>query len=221
MLTFTGVDRWTEIDHILSFLESCSRPWREAIEFGLLFNGRDAEGPKCKARYLTIHELPLYAEFIPNTALHVCGSEGKAQFLQPSWHMGRAIQFCQRIQLNGSWTDEEVLTLCEKYSRHGIITQLNHSFGQRQRLARNHHILFDCSGGKGLVPSSWKLPEGSEPVVSMAGGLGPDNIQEATQAYTKANPISPMGWDMESSLRTNDRFDLKIVEKVYKIVSQR
>ena len=74
--------------------------------------------------------------------------------------------------------------------------------------------LFDKSGGRGAAPPSWpKAREGA--FCGYAGGLNPDNIGVALPAIAACVPEGQPYWiDMESGVRTDDRFDLDKCELV-------
>jgi phosphoribosylanthranilate isomerase len=69
----------------------------------------------------------------------------------------------------------------------------------------NASLLFDPSGGRGIEPFSWPVPPlGAR--MGYAGGIGPDNLLDVLRAI---GPVeSPFWIDMESGVRTDDRFDL-------------
>ena len=96
----------------------------------------------------------------------------------------------------------------------------------------NLSILFDRSGGKGISPEKWPKPIYNVDC-GYAGGLGPDNLNEQIlkiietvgqqTVYEVDFPFAPLQidvpfWiDMETSVRTNDKFDLKKVRKCLEI----
>lgn len=70
--------------------------------------------------------------------------------------------------------------------------------------------LFDTSGGRGLAPVSWPTNPG-DAIVGFAGGISPANIaavRKATSAATQAG----FWLDFEGGARTDDWFDLDLVE---------
>jgi hypothetical protein len=66
--------------------------------------------------------------------------------------------------------------------------------------------LFDPSGGRGIEPFSWPCaPFGLR--MGYAGGINPDTVLGVLEAI---GPVSRDFWiDMESGVRTDDRFDLR------------
>lgn len=73
-----------------------------------------------------------------------------------------------------------------------------------------HSLLFDPSGGRGIGGHAWPSPP---PATRMgyAGGIGPDNIE---QVLDQVAPLGAAWIDMESGVRTDDRFDLDKVREV-------
>jgi hypothetical protein len=75
--------------------------------------------------------------------------------------------------------------------------------------------LFDRSGGAGVAPASWPRHPGGGRLVGYAGGLGPENVRAALEAIGAEGPY----WiDMESGVRTGDRFDLELCRCVCEAV---
>lgn len=80
--------------------------------------------------------------------------------------------------------------------------------------APNHALLFDASAGAGISPDKWSAPVPGH-YCGYAGGLGPENIAENLKMIEKVTPADYITWvDMESKVRTNDKFDLAKVRTV-------
>ncbi len=76
-------------------------------------------------------------------------------------------------------------------------------------------ILFDPSGGRGIEPFRWPCsPSGVR--MGYAGGITPDNVLDVLRAI---GPVEPTWIDMESGVRTDDRFDLGKVRRVLEQVA--
>lgn len=63
----------------------------------------------------------------------------------------------------------------------------------------------DDSGGRGWAAEAWMEPE--TPFFGYGGGIGPENVAEVVRAIEKVCP-GDFWIDMESRIRTEDRFDL-------------
>lgn len=83
---------------------------------------------------------------------------------------------------------------------------------------RNVSMLFDLSGGAGIVPKNWVGPHQTIPC-GYAGGLGPDNVLSEIERIEKVLPENYNYWiDMERNVRTEDDSTLDL-EKVCKVLS--
>lgn len=80
--------------------------------------------------------------------------------------------------------------------------------------------LFDCSGGRGIL-NDWSKPfidkDGKALFCGYAGGLGPENIAEELKKIDNIVGDATIWIDMESKLRTDNRFDLDKCEQVLQI----
>lgn len=81
--------------------------------------------------------------------------------------------------------------------------------------------LFDASGGRGVETKEWPKPfldsDGAPIYCGYAGGLGPDNIAEEVQRIADAAGDMTIWIDMETKLRTGDKFDLEKCERVLQV----
>lgn len=80
--------------------------------------------------------------------------------------------------------------------------------------------LFDRSGGRGELPGQWPR---SLPGVycGYAGGLRPENLDAQLDQIVEANGDQPFWIDVESGVRTDDKFDLKKVAQLLRMVAKR
>lgn len=104
----------------------------------------------------------------------------------------------------------------------GPYQKTNLSFPIEKYAQFNVSPLFDTSGGRGLEPSIWPKPfefDGSTLLCGYAGGLGPANIREHLDKLAEVVGDAEIWVDMESSIRTNDEFDLNKCEQVLEIVN--
>ena len=78
----------------------------------------------------------------------------------------------------------------------------------------NFSVLLDASGGRG-INTPIGIPTGLEDAkIGFAGGINPDNVKKKLQ-YLLENPNVGDFWiDMESGVRTDDRFDISKVLEV-------
>jgi hypothetical protein len=128
-----------------------------------------------------------------------------------------------RIQLNFSPYDAAplFLDLLEKYPKNQFIFQVG-SKGKKDKKTLlengldkglNLAVLFDRSGGKGILPDKWPEPLFPKVYHGYAGGLGPDTLEEEIPKILEASRDQTIWIDMESRVRSEDdeQFDLEKV----------
>lgn len=227
-VTMTGADQTINT----SDLEQLSRKF-PFVEWGILFS-KQKQG---LCRYPTedwlneLRELKLKFPEIKLSA-HLCGQWVKevceSSFTFSEYLNGIAGIF-DRFQLN--MTDDRFMTLDfgvlkirmknfpavilqtkRKFQRFEWVQLLNKPGSSLPRL----DMLYDCSGGKGLSPSSWVKPV-DDIYCGLAGGLGPDNIESELANIQAIVGDSDYWIDMESKVRTDERFDLEKCQKVLEV----
>ena len=204
--TFTGVDAHTDLNRLLALADE------HHCEFGVLFSeaqqGQNTRYPSP----VFIEDFLETVEAHPNpvrTAAHVCGRFARC-IMERDFDAVEALPLRRfsRVQVNHTEPDLQVL---EDFSRHigrPVIAQWRNDdqFTQHSSLV---NWLFDPSGGRGESAERWPMNATGE-LVGYSGGLSPDNIMEMIQLSR-----SPLYWvDMETGVRTNNRFDLDKVEAV-------
>lgn len=238
-ITLTGAD--DSVDPVE--LAKISAKFRH-VEWGILFSNSNCG----TGRYPSREWRREFYKVAPDVAraAHICGTTLLEEFAGGG-HGGLREELgeFQRIQLNfnakrlhpsvlhGLVEQWESEAWCD---RDGVgqtfITQHNDANAGVHKLFSNHRhiphfnhaILFDASGGAGLSPASWPRPL-PHMRCGYAGGLGPENIAaemaQIVQAVASRHslPQHAHTWlDMESKLRTNDKFDLDKVREVIEIV---
>lgn len=216
--TLTGVDDATD----LARLPSLSRDY-PIVEWGFLYSPTRQGQP---GRYPSVATLQRAFRDLPGdvrVALHVCG-EGVADLLarEPVAHELMTLVAARggRVQLNFSQTRNPVdlvalARFLDEFPKTSFITQHNTSNQDVWRALSahpNHAILFDASGGTGILPKQWPQPV-SAAACGYAGGLGPDSLYRNLGNIAAAAGHRPFWIDMESRLRLKDgdgidRFDL-------------
>lgn len=207
-MTLTGADESAEPSALAEL--SLEYPF---IEWGVLFSPK-AEGherypqPEWRKKFATLPVL---------RSAHLCG-QAMAQFIAGDAALLAELESYGRIQLNFSarrMRPEALDALAlriETMAAQSIIVQLhpgNSDFWPRLGAAQHVQALFDCSGGKGLAPSTWEAPvPGIE--CGYAGGLSPLTLSDQILAIRQACQGQRVWIDMESSLRTGRIFDLDL-----------
>lgn len=210
-ITLTGAEDSVAPEKLIELAESFS-PGR--VEFGILYSAERAG----TGRYPTkawITRLLAEVGRLGSTrlSLHLCGREAILGYFFNSGFVGEVSPLFGRVQLNLRALDYIPRLVVDGIAKHPVqtvITQYNPNNASLTELLsglKNHAVLFDGSGGRGVCPEKWEgalsdVPHG------YAGGLGPDNLEiELRNIMSVASP----GWwvDMESKLRDErDQFDL-------------
>lgn len=200
-VTLTGADECTDIDHLVRLVSADPH-----LEVGLLCTAT----PDGRNRYPSLAWLQATAAALTGRcAIHVCGRGARQQLLEGK--LASLVSHARRVQVNGIVQPHEVPDLARRVPV--LITQHNDKNRglANARLATNHCVLVDGSGGTGRSPERWERPK-TPLQVGFAGGLGPDNIgTELAQIHAVAEGHY---WiDLEGKLRTDDWFDLALCER--------
>lgn len=200
-ITFTGADDWTDVGEMQRL--SAHYP----IEWGILFStSRQGVDP----RYPSEGALSRLVRSGLRLAAHLCGDYSKAIMTGRPISPPVDLSAFTRIQINHVSPDPEVIGEFQKIWGPRCIAQTR---GPEFPPSAEIDWLFDASGGRGLAPASW-LPYPGR-FVGYAGGIGPDNIAAVIAAIDAPGTF----WiDMESKVRTNDRFDLDLCRRVCEAV---
>lgn len=152
-------------------------------------------------------------------AMHLCGGAFLG-FIDNDPEILGLMRGFRRIQLNlefgnvaGKFDLAKLLAQIRAHPEFEFViqyTEKNRDLLPRLRDLPNHAILFDQSAGRGVAPDSWPAPIAGH-FCGYAGGLNPDNIGRHLAAIAQAAGAAETWIDMESGVRTDDRFDLKKV----------
>lgn len=196
-ITFTGADENTDLT-ALSWMIAAN----PSVEIGLLYSAT----PEGRNRYPSTEWLEKAASVLHGRcAIHVCGKIARAQLREGV--LKPIVMHAARVQVNGTVAPEELAALAARVPV--VVTQHTESNASLASVAvKNHQLLVDGSGGRGIAPQHWVRPE-TPKLVGFAGGLGPSNI--ATEIHRIEDAACGPWWiDMESSLRNQDDwFDIE------------
>lgn len=205
-ITFTGADDWTDVAGMVDL----SRQY--PIEWGILFSpsrqGVDARYPSAGGDAL-FHMM--WANICRSA--HLCGQHSRDVMSGKSLATTIPVDLGHfgRVQVNHAQPVPRTIML-EIQDGWGP-TPIAQCRGASFPVDTSVDWLFDCSGGRGETPVAW--PEYPGRLVGYAGGIGPDNVASVIESIAATGPY----WiDMESKVRTNDRFDLALVRRVCEIV---
>ncbi|WP_291517410.1 hypothetical protein [Acidovorax sp.] len=207
--TLTGVDEKTALHELIDL--SVDHP---IAEWGFLYSPKRQGQP---GRYPSIAMLGKSFSDLPanvRVALHVCG-QGVPDLLAGESKVSRLVAMVGerggRVQLNFNQTREPIdLDALRDFlkANHAlqVITQHNdansHVWPALQG-AGNHAVLFDSSGGRGILAGQWQQALNGVPC-GYAGGLGCNNLDEQLEAIAAAAGSASTWIDMEGSLRRMD-----------------
>ena len=202
-VAFSGIDRWTKPKDALALYQQY--PF---VEFVYLLTDNRYAGN----RYPLPVILKGYKKLGIPMAVHLCGKIAHDLIKTGDWKpvenmLGDSFSLFDRIQFN--------IPKTKKFSRElqfpddkQIIIQLHE--GTEDLLNHYGHLpniqgFQDGSAGRGILCTDW-----IEPLTSFfgyAGGLNQDNVVESVCAIEQVC-ASDFWIDMESGIRTNDRFDI-------------
>lgn len=215
-ITITGADDQVEPRDLVSL--SLDYPM---VEWGILRSEKRRGTPRCPSDkwirefYLANWNWPI------RTAHHLCGSYARhaLEGLDQNVDWADNISARSRIQLNGytqfvrgggalnlrHWTQQCYAIILQCTDAAAVTTpDLSGSTGGSEI-----QTLFDPSGGRGVPQVGW--PNFGRPC-GYAGGIGPNNVAETIYSL---EALGIEYWiDMESGVRTDDRFDLGKVKIV-------
>lgn len=221
-VTFTGADDTTNPEDLAAI--ASGRPWLEfAVLLSLTQQGNDRYPSQAWRQKFAQSSLSR-----AQRALHLCGRI-VLQFFDGSIaaeHIAE-IEAVRRVQLNFSAVQlplgdldqlqDRLMSWCERIPDIEFILQYNHDNAElparlnREELQSRISFLADASGGRGIAPLKWPAPIAGFRT-DYAGGIGPGRIAEVLRTLAEVTPRA--GLDMESSLRTDGRFELTKVRQV-------
>lgn len=234
-ITFSGADNSIEPAELLLNIVMWNRnSVQPTIELGILLSAKNMGAP----RYPTIEWLDELTKYnsIAHVELagHMCGAWARDMAAGNFTFADSFPQYWavfKRIQINLKGYDGLVAnTMFDNLKKYGknkqYIIQMDglHDWILDECLKQKINVapLFDQSGGEGKTPAKWPTYN-NELIdrIGWAGGLGPDNLTEEINKIAETNKEYSHGidnwiWvDMESKIRTNDKFDIKKCEQAF------
>lgn len=210
-VTFSGIDQQTKVQDLKKLYEKY--PF---VEFVFLYSHHANQ--KGLGRYPRTVILKGYKKAELPMALHLCGKIAHDLVHDSDWsvvhkELDGYMELFDRIQLNIPKTKHfsREMTFPEDKQ---IIIQLHE--GTEELFECYRHLpnvagFQDASGGRGIAETEWMLPE-TEPF-GYAGGINPENVVDVVR---ELNEICETDFwiDMETGIRTNDKFDVKKCEEI-------
>lgn len=203
-VSFSGIDQRTKPHDLLALYQQY--PF---VEFVYLLS----ENQKAGNRYPRPVMLKAYQKLKLPMAVHLCGKIAMDLIHTNDWKpvhalLGNSWNLFSRIQLNIPKTSHFSRELTMPADK-DIIIQLHEGtkdFFQHYKHLTNVQGFQDGSGGRGIINTEWMEPQ--TVFFGYAGGIGPDNAVETVQSIQRICP-NDFWIDMESSIRTNDKFDVE------------
>lgn len=221
LCTFTGVDSKTDLGRVAEL--SAHYPF---LEFGILLSRTPEDKDPRYPVFAEIERIVATLSGKSKLALHVCG-RAVGEFVRVTedgdfagWDIEDLVSAgIGRIQLNFNF-ERAGLSLKElggAVRRTGakVITQ---HFSANSAVSEgisepNHHVLYDASGGRGVLAAGYDKPFAGK-YTGYAGGIGPENAVAAVTAIQTVTGDKDVWIDMESRIRTDGYLDLDKCEKV-------
>jgi len=220
-VTITGVDAFTD----LATLSKISHEF-PFVEWGVLLSKSKAGIENRFPNEVYIDKL---LEHKLNFACHICGELaydfilGGSEFIS---RYARWVMSFKRLQLN-------VANVIDHADRNAVLKTIKELKNMPRIIIQTRSVvplwwptdlmncvdfLYDCSGGRGMLPSAWpsiELWPENEPLPNYgyAGGLSPDNLESQLVLMEKASGSQSVWIDVESGVRTNDILDLDKVRR--------
>ena len=206
-ITFTGADNSIRPQDLYDVSGT-----EEFIEWAILLSEKKIGTPRYPDAKWQNDMYDAYDE-VTAFAIHLCGSytHNLIYGTGSEWQfLPKIISIAPRIQLNFYHDGEKIINegaLLSNFQNLGFREfifpySINNLSLVNKLMANGVHcsILFDGSGGRGLLPNQWPLVvEGIS--CGWAGGLGPNNLKEQLEVIAPQS-LGNRGWvDMESSLR--------------------
>lgn len=189
MITLTGIDEHTDLDALMRMLDNAGT---YPVEIGVLWT----TSPEGRNRYPSGEFIAKAADRLGSRlAVHICGKGARTQAAgyQAPHDVLRKVG---RIQVNGNVEANELAIMMGRFDRQLFITQ--HPANAELLLFwgdGRHQILIDGSGGRGIKPEKWVVPNTSKRI-GFAGGLSPETLSE------EISKMPPHAWvDLETNLR--------------------
>lgn len=211
-LTFTGVDSHQIVRRIFDTQEA-----HRKVEFAVLVGSHS--GDPAYPRFPHLNVVRHLANTVASPAIHFCGLYSRAI---NKGEFDDAIALAsgyRRIQVNARTDDYNWVAISDfaaKVGREVIVQTRGQEFGG---LLRGVSWLHDVSGGRGKDGvSMWPAPS-IHRRCGFAGGLCYANIRAAF-TFAQRYPGADIWFDMESGVRTKDRFDLNKVWGIADLVDR-
>jgi hypothetical protein len=215
-VTFTGADDRTAVQELADLSELY--PF---VEWGILFS-KNKEG---QPRYPSRSKILDFSSIGIPLSAHFCGWHSRSVMEGQNFRLIDELpESFKRIQINynfhreKNWQVKWVVDYAYNHPERSIIFQANQSNAAAVHLidsvikSDNIHFLYDSSGGRGSQIKEIHPP--FRTYTGYSGGLSPANVEEVALKIQHNRLKNEVWLDMESGVRTEDKFDLSKAESV-------
>jgi len=221
VLTITGADE--DVDPM--DLVALSKEY-EFVEWGILFSATAAGTDRYPTKewrsafYDSIMSVP----YKVNTSAHLCGSFVDQRLDTKDYLNTEVEMFYRRVQFN-KFNDVNFKEILEYQA--GTSTPVIFPYNTRTKPLIDNiqdksrtSILFDASGGRGVVASAWPDHVKGSFMCGYAGGLTEENIESNLAQLGAIYGDSPFWVDLETGARDlENKFSIAQVERILKKAS--
>jgi len=210
-VTFTGVDNKTNVEDLVEFKKEF--PF---VEFGVLVS-KNNTNTNVNNRYPNLSVINSLRNKNLNLACHLCGSIARNIVQKNEWQgvydlLGDTFDIFDRFQLNVSGVHEFSTEVIFPKNKQFLI-QLKEDISLYNFYKYKFDNVFgfqDNSGGMGVFQDDWRV---EDKYFGYAGGLSEKNVVSVLDKLSNI-AYNDFWVDMESSVRTDEWFDLEKCRKV-------
>ena len=205
-ITFTGIDR---ADMLPAMLDLAAR---YPVEWGVLVDQAQEGAPLFPGAQVrrVLQAAPL------RLSAHLCGAAARA--VVEGGPVAVDLAGFARVQVNHGRTGSTERDIANS-ARFGASRGVRVALQCQGEFPRDGRVdwLYDVSFGTGVRPAAWPAIDAAQLFCGYSGGLNPANVR-ATLAALPVAPGAAYWIDMESGVRTDNRFDLAKCEAVCRAV---
>ena len=209
-LTFTGVDEWTDTARLKALAEA-----HPGVEFAVLAGTRTGSEP----RFPAVPVIERLKASGVRCAIHLCGrlARGALKGGAAAEEAAGLAAGVGRVQINSGSLQATSAAEFAVRTELPVIMQVRSAADIAATTDAGISGLWDRSGGRGVDDRLIWPNAPLEAHIGYAGGIRPGNAAAAAAAAHRL-AAGPTWIDMESGVRTGDRFDLDKVEMVISAV---
>jgi hypothetical protein len=215
-VTFTGIDNYCKTKELIELQKEY--PF---VEYGILVSHMHTN-KRTEKRYPDLVMLKGLKRENLNLSIHICGKAAREIITKNSFTLFNELTkdylpMFQRIQLNISGT-KNCIPVAFDLSQEIIIQTKSDDITTLEMLKLDNSNVVgfqDNSGGKGIAENIWL--ESEDDYFGYAGGISPENVIDCIKSIDEIRN-KPYWIDMESNIRTNDKFDITKCRSICELI---